>query len=1058
MSIYKSAVKNPITTIMIFLAIIVFGLYSLTKLPVDMYPEMELPAISVMTVYTGANASEIETNVTKIIESSLNAIDNLKEVTSKSQDNLSIVTLEFEWGSNLDEAANDIRNTLEFVKKSLPDGAESPVIYKFNSSMMPILFYSITSKESYEGIEKTINDKVVNYLNRIDGIGSVGLSGIPTRKIYVEVDPVKLEAMNLTIEQLGGLIAAENINIPSGKVKTGLLDYQLKVEGEFKQSDQIKNIILGSYMGQEIKLSDVAIVKDTIKDMTIFNEVMGEKSISMTIQKQSGANTVQVAKDVRKELEEIKKNLPPDIQFHLINDSSDFIDNSISNLMETLYYALAFVVLVILLFLGRWRATFIIALTIPISLVTAFIFLGMTNGSLNIISLISLSIAIGMVIDDAIVVLENIMHHIERGASPREAAIYATNEVWLAVIVATLVVVAVFFPLTMVSGMTGVLFKQLGWIVTITVCTSVVCAISLTPMLSSRLLSLKKPSKKRLSWDRTIKPVLDKIGVFYEKIIRWVLWHKVTTLLIAVAIFALSMMLIPQIGTEFIPQTDQSQISATIKLQPGIRVEESVRVAKKIEDLVKERYPEARIYQYSAGVEDEASISSLFGSAGSNIISYRLRLSKKFERERTMWQIEDDFRQQLSQIPEIDEFNLSSGMMGGGMMGGSSVDVEIFGYDFDITNNLAAEIASKVKSIPGARDVQISREKEKPEFEFVLDKDKMAIYGLHTANVAMALRNRITGMTASLFREDGDEYDIIVRLPENKRSSIEDLENIVVANTNGLQIRLGDVGHVEETFMPPNIDHKRRERIVKVSVTPYDVSLGEMAQNIKAKVAEIDIPKGILVDVGGAYEDQQESFANLGLLMLMSLLLVYIVMAAQFESFKMPFIIMISIPFSFSGVAIALWLTGTNLSIVAALGAVLLIGIVVKNGIILVDYINLMRDREIPLYEAIALSGKSRLRPVLMTALTTILGMLPLALSKGEGAEIWVPMGIAVIGGLLFSTVLTLVVIPVIYALLDRPGSRRRQKKAYQNEFAFMSDAEERGYKAVKINKTGQEL
>ena len=1040
MSIYKSAVKNPITTMMFFLAIIVFGLYSLTKLPVDMYPEMEMPAISVMTVYAGANASEIETNVTKIIENSLNAVNNLKEITSKSQDNLSIVTLEFEWGSNLDEAANDIRNALEFVKKNLPDDAESPIIYKFNSSMMPIMMYSITANKSYEGIEKLMNDKVVNYLNRIDGIGSVGLSGIPTRKIYVEVDPIKLETMNLTIEQLGGLIAAENINIPSGNIKTGLLNYQLKIEGEFKQSSQIKDIIIGHFMGQEIKLEDIAIVRDTIKDMSIDNSVLGEKSISMMIQKQSGANSVEVAKKVIKELESVQKMLPPDVKFNLIYDSSDFINNSISNLMETLYYALAFVVLIVLLFLGRWRATFIICLTIPISLITAFIFLGITGGSLNIISLISLSIAIGMVVDDAIVVLENIIHHIERGSSPREAAIYATNEVWLAVIVTTLVIVAVFMPLTMVSGMTGVLFKQLGWIVTITIVTSTLCAISLTPMLSSKLLKLRPPSKRRLSWDRTLKPALDKFDEAYEKLIRWVLNHKTITLVLSVLIFATSMMLIPKIGAEFIPQSDNGQISAVVKLQPGIRVEESTRIAKQIEAIVKERYPETLIFQYSAGIDDEASIASIFGSAGSNIINFRIRLNKKFERKRTVWEIEDDFRKQLTQIPEIDEFYLSDGQGGFGMMGGNSIDIEIFGYDFDETNNLAAEISSKVKELSGTRDVRISREKEKPEFEYVLDHDKMAVYGLNTATVAMALRNRVGGLTASLFREDGDEYDIVVRLPENKRSSIEDLENIVIKNNNGTQVRLGDVGTVKETFLPPNIDHKRRERIVTVAVTPYQVSLGDLAKSIKEKLADIEVPNGILVDIGGAYEDQQESFANLALLMLMSLLLVYIVMAAQFESLKMPIIIMVSIPFSFSGVAIALWLTGTNLSIVAALGAVLLIGIVVKNGIVLVDYINLMRDREIPLYEAIALSGKSRLRPVLMTALTTGLGMLPLALSKGEGSEIWVPMGISVIGGLLFSTVLTLIVIPAIYAVLDRPGSRRRKRKAHQKEFAFMND------------------
>jgi len=490
MSIYKSAVKKPITTMMVFVAIIVFGIYSLTRLPVDLYPEVELPAISVLTLYPGANSSEIEVNVSKIVENSLNAIDNLKEIHSSSRDNMSIVTIEFEWGSNLDEAANDVRNSLEFIKKRLPDGAETPVIYKFNSSMMPILFFAITADENYLGLEKLLEERVVNQLNRIEGVGSIGLSGMVEREIYVEVDPVKLDAFNLSVEAVGAMIQAENINMPAGSVKMGDMDYNLKVEGEFIESSQIENITLGSFMGQTIKIKDVAVVKDTIKEITLDEKINGKNAVRMMVQKQSGANTVKVAKEVRKELEEIQKTLPPDVVIEPVFDSSEFISNSINNLSETLLYAFAFVVLIVLFFLGRWRATFIIVLTIPISLIVAFIFLGITGSSINIISLTSLSIAIGMVVDDAIVVLENIAKHIDRGSSPREAAIYATNEVWLAVIVTTLVVVAVFMPLTLVKGMTGVLFKELGWLVTITVTTSTFVAISLTPMLSSKLLKL----------------------------------------------------------------------------------------------------------------------------------------------------------------------------------------------------------------------------------------------------------------------------------------------------------------------------------------------------------------------------------------------------------------------------------------------------------------------------------------------------------------------------------------------------------------------------------------
>jgi len=1037
MSIYKSAVKKPITTLMVFVAIIVFGLYSLSKLPVDMYPEMELPAVTVMTIYAGANASEIEANVTKPIENSLNTLDDLKEVTSVSRDNMSIVTLEFEWESNLDEAANDIRNALEYIKDNLPEGCDSPIIYKFNSSFMPILFYAITAEESYEGIEKIIDEKIVNPLNRIEGIGSIGLSGLPGRTIYVEVDPVKLESLNMSVEMVGGIIQAENINMPAGNVKMGQMDYQLKVQGEFVESNQIGNIILGSYNGQTIKVSDIAEVKDSIRDMTIDEKINGVQGIRMFVKKQSGANTVEIAEQVKKQMIEIEKTLPPDMKIVPIMDASEFISHSISNLTETLMFAFLFVILVVLFFLGRWRATFIIVLTIPISLIVAFIFLGITGGSINIISLTSLSLAIGMVVDDAIVVLENITRHIERGASPREAAIYATNEVWLAVIVTTLVVVAVFFPLTLVSGLTGVMFKQLGWIVTITTVTSTLAAISLTPMLSSRLLKLTKPKKGRFSYDKTIKVFLEKTESFYERLIRFILKRKIWSLGISIAVFVGTMFMVPGIGTEFIPESDQSRVVATIELQTGLRVEETKKVAREIEAVITDKYPEVEMVSTSAGSDDDGGVSAIWGTSGSNIINISMKLISVDDRDRSCWEIGDDFRDELKKIPEIEDFKIT--YSGGMQMGGdNTVSVEIYGYDFDATNAVAAEIAEGVRGIESARDVQISRDEMKPELELVLDRDKMAMYGLNTATVSMTLRNRVTGLTATKFREDGDEYDIVIRFNEEYRNSISDIENIVVINQQGVKVRLGDIGEVVETWMPPNIDHKRRERIVTVTAAPYNASLGDLAKEIQTIVDKVEVPNGILVDVGGAFEDQQESFMDLGLLMALSLILVYIVMASQFESFKMPLIIMFSIPFSFSGVVLVLWLTGTNLSIIAALGAVLLIGIVVKNAIVLVDYINLMRDRGVELYEAIALSGKSRLRPVLMTALTTGLGMLPLALSSGEGSEIWSPMGISVIGGLIFSTFLTLIVIPVVYAILERPGARKRKKLAHRKQYSFM--------------------
>ena len=1038
MSIYKSAVNNPITTLMIFVAIIVMGIYSLVQIPVDLYPEINPPYISVMTTYAGANAADIETNITKPIEDALNSVDKLKEVTSVSYDNLSIVSLEFEWEANLDEAMNDIRDVIDRVFNYLPDDCDRPAIFKFSTSMMPIMFYAITAEESYPGLEKIIDERIITPLNRVDGIGSISTVGTPKRMIYVDMDPNKLNAYNITLEQIGNVITAENLNMPSGNVKMGKMDYQLRVEGEFTESDQLKGLIVGNYGGKPLYLKDIAEVRDTLKDRSLEERINGKQGMRMFVMKQSGANTVRIAKEVKKRLTVLEKTLPPDVKIDPIFDTSDFIRGSINNLSQTLMWALLFVILVVLFFLGRWRATFIIVLTIPISLIVSFIYLYITGNSINVISLSSLSIAIGMVVDDAIVVLENITKHIERGSSPREAAIYATNEVWLAVIVTTLVIVAVFFPLTLVGGMTGVMFKQLGWIVTITVCTSTATAISLTPMLSSKLLRLrpKKEKVRRFSYQNTIEKGLNYLDKFYEKSIRWSLRHKLIVSLLALGVFIGSMIIAGKfVKTDFMPQSDESRLSVAIELQTGLRVEETSKIARKLEKIIKDRYPEITLVSTSSGADDEGGFFSLFTATGSNRINIVSRLKPVGERTRSVFEIAEDFRKQLDGFAEIVNYNVTttSGMSGSD----NTVNVEIYGYDFDITNKFAEEIKNHLSGVKGARDILISREQDKPELQVILDRQKLAELGLNSAMVSTFIRNRVQGYVASQYREEGDEYDILLRLEEDYRNSITDLEELAITTPTGSKVKLKELGEVKEFWSPPNIEHKRRQRIVSVSVKPIGVSLGELAANIKSELANMDIPQDITINIGGAYEDQAEGFMDILLLLVLSLVLVFIVMASQFESFAMPFVIMFSIPFAFTGVILALFITNTTLSLIAALGAVLLVGIVVKNGIVLVDYINLMRDRGYDLYEAIAISGHSRLRPVLMTAMTTILGMLPLALSTGEGSEIWTPMGITVIGGLVFSTIVTMIIVPVMYAIFSR-RSERDKKKSIRSKFIFM--------------------
>ena len=1039
MSIYSSSVKRPVTTILIFVALIVIGLYSLVRLPVDLYPEIELPFVTVLTTYPGASASDIESNVTRPLEDVLNSVSNLKELTSTSSDGLSVIFLNFEYGSNLDEAMNDIRSNLNFVTRLLPEGSEDPTIIKFNSSMMPIIFYAITANESYVGLEKILDEKIVNPLNRIEGVGNVSLSGVPGRRIYVDIDPRKMEAYNLTIEQIGGILRAENMNMPAGYLEMGQTDYPLRIQGEFPESDALMNIVVSNFNGNAIYLKDIAAVRDTIRESKLDTKINGVKGMGLFVQKQSGGNTVKVTREIEKTLEVLKKDLPPDIKIELLFSSASFIKDSINNLTETLMYAAIFVVLVVLFFLGRWRATFIVILTIPVSLIVAFIYLFISDASINIISLVSLSIAIGMVVDDAIVVLENITKHIERGSRPREAAIYATNEVWLAVIITTLTVVAVFFPLTFVEGLTGVLFKQLGLSVTVTIITSTVAALTLTPTLSALLMKYK-PIKKDapfFTYDGSIRKWLDKFDVFYEKTLHWALHHKTVVTIFSIVVFVFSMGLFALIDTEFFPQADESAIYATVELQTGTRVENTIRIADMLDSLVNEKYPEIDLISTSTGFDDQGGWASMFSAGGTHTIQYTFSLVPIEERTRSVWDIADEMRQDFAKFPEIIDLQVTT-TQNMGSFGGNTVDVEVYGYDITASNIVARELAEKIKKIPGTKDVAISRDKSKPELQIIFDQEKMSANGLNTAIAATAVRNRIDGMVATQLRQSGDEYDVIVRFKKSSVNTLTDIENIAISNNQGQVIRLGEIAQIKEYWSPPSIERKRKERVVRVSFTPFKRSLTDIQIDVNKAIEETVKPAGIMVQISGAIEEQMEAFMDLALLIVVSLILVYLVMASQFESMKMPFIIMFSIPFAFSGVAIALFLTHTTLSVISGIGAVLLIGIVVKNAIVLVDFINLMRERGNELYKAIEISGRSRLRPVLMTSTTTILAMVPLSISTGSGSELWRPMGIAVIGGLIFSTLVTLVLVPVVYAIFSKHGERNKNLAVY-SEFDLMN-------------------
>ena len=1054
MAIYKTAINKPITTGLIFVAIIVLGLFSLSRLPIDQMPEMDPPYVTVMTTYAGANASEIETNVTKLIENSLNSVDGLKNITSTSKDNISVVTLEFQWGSNLDESLNDIRSYIDLVYDNLPDGVSRPMILKLNSSSMPIMTMGFTAEESYSGLERIIEDNVTNELKRVDGIGNITVSGAPERYIYIDLDPEQLDAYHLSVETVGSAISANNLDLASGTVKMGKEQYQMRVKGEYEESSEIADIVVATIGGKQIFVRDLATVRDTIKDLSLDEKINGKDGARMIITKQTGANTVAIAREVRAKMEEIQKTLPPDITVTIINDGSENIENAINGLAESIFYALLFVVLVVFIFLGEWRSTIIIGVTIPISLVTAFIYLLVADSSLNIISLASLTVAIGMVVDDAIVVLENISKHIDRGENPREAAICATNEVWISVIATTLVIVAVFVPLTMLPGMAGIMFKELGWIVTIVVCVSTATAITLIPMLSSKMLKEKpfflkesdreayeaKQNAKKISYQKIVVPVFEKIEAWYANILRWCLSHKKATIGVAAGMFLISMvpLALGKIGMDFMKEQDDGRVSINVELQRGTRIEETLKTARQIEKDIKEVMGEdVIVISTSAGSNDDAGFAALFNSTTNNKISISIRATKKYERDRSIFEYKEDLRQVLAEYPEIVRYQLSNG----GMMSSSSnnLSVEIYGYDFDVTSNFAQELEKRIKdNVPGARDTKISRDEDRPELKITFDKQKLALHGLNGSTVAMYVRNRINGMACGFLKEDGEEYDIICRLKEERRNSITDIEELSIMTATGATIKLKELGRVEEYWCPPTIERKNRQRYLNLNVIPYKTSLNELALNTQKEIEQMELPQGVHVMLAGNYKDQQETTGDMGMLALLILMLVYIVMASQFESFSKPFIIMMAIPFALTGVVAALLITGQNVDMVGSLGVILLIGIVVKNGIVLVDYINLMRERGYELYEAIALSGQSRLRPVMMTALTTILGMIPMATSKSEGSELWTTMGIVVIGGLLVSTLITLIVVPVLYGWMERKGDQEKLAKT-RAKFVFMN-------------------
>ena len=1030
MSIYRTAVNNPVTTGLVFLAFAILGVFALTRLPVDNFPDIESNVIMVMSSYPGASAEDVENNLTKILENSLNGVSDLKNITSNSRENISFLTLEFRYGIDIDVATNDVRDKLDMVSQTLPDGASVPIIFKFSADDMPIMIMAATADQSVSALDKLLDDRVATPLARVSGVGTVSVAGAPKREVQVYCDPNKLAAYNLSVGTISQIIAAENRNVPSGSIDIGSDTYTLRIKKEFQDPSELYDVIVGSYNGAAVYLKDVARIQDSLEEKSQESYTNGVRGAQIIIQKQSGYNTVNVIRDVKKAMVGIQRNLPSDIKITTVVDNSDNILRTIDSLKETILITFLVVMLVVFLFLGRWRGTLIVVLSIPIALLASLLYLFATGNTLNIISMSALSIAIGMVVDDAIVVLENVSSHLERGEKPREAAVHGTSEVGISVIASTLTMLCVFLPLTMISGMAGIMFRQLGWIVSIIMIVSTTAALTLVPMLCSQLLSNKpKTGKLHQAIFGPVNRFLDAVSQGYGRFISWCMNHKKIILFGALAIFvAVLFIYVPRMKTEYFPNADQGRLTVSAELPIGTAQDVTRDVAARIYAKIREDVPEVKVLSYRFGQADTDNAFASMQNNGTYLISMNINVGSMEKRKRSVSEIADVVRADLRLFPELNKFNVTEG---GGMGGGSSVQLEIYGYDFEQTETVARSVRAKMMEDPSFAQAILSRDQYTPEYEVDFDRQKLSLNGLTSTTAAAAVSAAMNGSVASYYREEGEEYNIRVRYAPEFRRSIEDIENIIIYNAQGRGIRVRDLGTIVESKVPPTIQRKNRDRYIMVTgIVARGHALSEAVDATNRIMETEQLPPELSWRIGGNYEDQQDMFSDMLLLMALIVILVYMVMASQFESFMGPFVIMFSIPFALVGVALAAMVNNMAIGMMAMIGIIILLGIVVKNGIVLIDYTILCQERGMSVRESSVTAARSRLRPILMTTLTTVLGMLPMALGTGEGSELWRGLGTVVAWGLSISTLITLVIIPVLYCGLTEHRARRIARRA----------------------------
>lgn len=1020
MKLANFSVNRPVTVVMVVLAILIIGAVSLGDLNLDLFPEINLPVAAVITSYGGSAPQEVENMVTRPLENTLGTVSNVSSISSTSSTGSSTIIIQFEFGTDMEFAALEVRENIDLVKGFLPDDAGEPMVFKMDPNMMPILQLGIGGDIPSQELMYIAENNIKPRLERIEGVASVDITGGMTREIQVTVEPEKLQAHGLALNQVIQAIQSQNMNLSAGKITEGAQDLMVRVTGEFKNTAQIAATPITTPGGNLIQLADVAQVEDAFREVTSYSRVNGLPSIGLAIQKQANANTVQVVREVRAALEDIRQQLPGGLEIATTLDQAELIEQSIQNVVRNLIIGGALAVFVLFIFLRNIRSTLVIGLAMPIAVISTFILIYFGGLTLNMMTLGGLALGIGMMVDSAIVVVENIFRHREEGYDSIEGARLGANEVSSAITAATFTTVGVFFPIVFVQGIASELFTELALTVSFALIASLVVALTLIPMLSSRLLKVNGTNGNERS-KGTIRRLVKVTGEWfkvlersYGKTLRWCLGHRKSTVGLVLALLIGSLALIPFIGAEFIPGMDEGTISVRVNLPDGAKLDETDQVVRQVE-LAFESFAQ-EIESISASVGGSGGFG---GSANPGRGAVNVLLVPQAQRTHSTNEIAETVRQELVNIAGAEIRVRSGEGMGGMGMSGAPIEISVQGDDLDQLQHLAEEITALVEQVPGTKDVTNSFEQGQQEIRLAVDINKAARYGLNVAQIASAARTGIEGQVATRYRTGSEEIDVRVRLAEGARSNLAAVENIMIASAAG-QVPLGEVVEVHYAQGMSSIVRQDQVRVVSITASLDNRDLASVMTDVEKTVNEnLVLVPGYTVKYGGEATEMVEAFGDLAMALLLAILLVYMIMASQFESLLHPFIIMFTMPVTVIGVILALVITGQTFSVVTFIGIIMLAGIVVNNAIVLVDYINVLRRRGMAKEEAILLAGPTRLRPILMTALTTILAMIPLALGIGEGAEMQAPMAIAVIGGLTTSTFLTLLFIPVMYSLLD---------------------------------------